>query len=290
VKLTPRGELLLIAPCKKFSQQTAQQSSLDSSLHNQPGYSHHIASDVTQCSNIPLRITTKSRYLQPVSYSTQVGFPFSTFGMKLSGCGLGEWDLPINQTQVQKFVSVLEQIFCPNIVVCSIVPTGKHSTTSTTFSSWKTQQQKQQPQTQPKMQLVVDIKLVDFHPKKEVNVRVHESNPNVLIVEGKREMGAACSLTSTSTCGVKYVRREILVPQWLKVQKVTIRAKEHSVVQISWPFRTTSKSFCNCSLFTWSEEIPCRCSPLGLQIFDGSVQQKQSKYQKASRGGRCFQY
>jgi hypothetical protein len=133
--------------------------------------------------------------------------------------------LPISKIQVQKYLRLVQKIFYPNVVVAKIVPVE-----SSTFSN------QQQPTT--KLQLVLDIKFVDFHPENEVNVRLHETKPNVLIVEGKKMRQD----TVSSASAVKYVRREIPVPGWLKVEKMVFGVKNTEVLRIKLPFRSNTTS------------------------------------------------
>jgi virulence-associated protein VagC len=125
----------------------------------------------------------------------------------------------------QKYVSLLKKIFSPNIVIAKIVPveTTKYATS---------QRQHQQ------MQLIFEIKFVHFRSE-EIKVRLHDTKPSMLIVEGKK----TCQLQEPVYINaVKYARREFMVPKWLDVNYLFYRVLPNGVLRIKVPFLTKNIS------------------------------------------------
>jgi hypothetical protein len=195
-------------------------------------------------------------------------------------------NLPISKIQVQKYLRLVQKIFYPNMVVAKIVPVESSTSTNNIFGS------QQQPTT--KLQLVLDIKFVDFQPENQVNVRLHETKPNVLIVEGKKMRQDNLS----SATAVKYVRREIPVPNWLNVEKMVFGVKNPEVLRIKLPFRSSNitSSFGKGNFTNYSVQYPTTtcgtCSGRQQQhknIFGGcgELSGQNMQYIKKSLQGSC---
>lgn len=169
------------------------------------------------------------------------------------------------KVQVQKFVQLLEKVFYPNIVMVKLIR--------------GTVQQKQQ------LQVAVNIKFVDFQTE-EIKVRMHETR-RVLVVEGKKirkvqRYGAA----------LKYVRREIQLPQLFNLNKIVYRVLPNGILRIKLPFvagkiqgqsqthQQQMKQFlpqfarksCNCNYFTRNVQ------PKQLRKNKKVVSQRRPKY------------
>jgi hypothetical protein len=337
VQLTPRGELVLVAPFK-FTQQgesgnkwfgAGEEDSL-SSLMSTFYQQQQGSNPLIQWIPIPIHITRSLTSYPSSRYSygpyqsgseTDTTSSGSSTEEDTTSCSstsesesecesdLEEMNLPqhfstlwtttgtssspINKEQVQKYLRFVKKIFYPNMVEGQIVP--MESSTSST------------PSTGKKWQLVLTIKLVDFRPENDqVNVYLHESKRNVLVVEGKRKLRQVSSSTtsSTSSSAVHYVRREIFVPEWLNVQKMVFRGvQENGVLRIVLPIRSTT----NTSLFnkisnkrTGGSRMSHSYSPMGLNnIFISQSgqsqqqrrqQQKQQQLKKKSQSSSRSQY
>jgi hypothetical protein len=279
VKLTQGGQLVVMAPSKFVPQQQGMSQPFD--LENQilmtpffqQGCGSRTGGNPQQWITIPLQETTGSRYLptsrnmfrggskrsQPfygsetetssssgsssdeytTSSSSESSDTSSSSSSSSESESENEWGTshrnfkgsktPSKTIQmVKSYVRLLQKVFYPNKVVAKITPVD---TTSTTYG-----------QSQPQMQVVVDIDFVDFHPQSELQVR---RQGNLLIVEGQKLRRQTSSSLTGPTSAVKYARREIVLPQWLNVKQLTCLVKDNRVLRIKLPIRGTGVSYGN---------------------------------------------
>jgi virulence-associated protein VagC len=202
----------------------------------------------------------------------------------------GTSSIPINKEQVQKYLRFVKKIFYPNMVEGKVVPMENiTSSTPTTTKRW---------------QLVLNIKFVQFRPETDqVNVHLHESKSNVLVVEGKRKIrqlpsSLTTSTSSSTTSAVKYVRREIFVPEWLNVQKMVFRGvQENGVLRIVLPIRSTTnpmfkkisnkRSTCGSGKSHSYSPMPLNNIYITKSALSQQCGKKQQQKQLSQRTSRC---
>jgi hypothetical protein len=204
-----------------------ESTSSDTSSCTSSSSSSSSEEDTTSCSSTSESESEWESHSQQMNLAQQFTSLWST--------GTATSSIPVNEEQVQKYLRFVKKVFYPNMVEGKLVP--MENITSST------------PTTSKKWQLLLTIKFVEFNPESDqLNVRLHETKNNVLVVEGKRKLRKISSSVtgSSSTSAVKYVRREIFVPEWLNVQKVMFRGvQENGVLRISLPIRTTTNTITN---------------------------------------------
>jgi len=123
------------------------------------------------------------------------------------------------QFQVQKYVQLLQKIFFPNVVMAKIVR-GENTITTTTTEQ---------------LQVVLDVKFVDFRAE-EIKVRMHDIKRRILIVEAKKVRQFQEPQFGTT---LKFVRREFELPEWLDVKNIVYRVLPTGVLRIKLPLLLT---------------------------------------------------
>jgi hypothetical protein len=247
VKLSKSGDLVVFAPQKFNSQEELtrpfgiQQQLLEiDQLLDQP----HILSAHSMYNSIPIHPSTSCSTSLFSDPETDSCCEFSRI-----------------QEMANQYARLWQKIFSPSLVVAKLVPSRKYGRRPT---------------------MALHIKVVDFqtHGREVEPVRVHPSQPNVLIVESEDQ----CS------------PREIAVPQWLKVCKLAFHHDEESgVLRIKLPF--SGKAVCSrhvpkvCIILTGKVAKQSNTVSSWPYIFMTKSPQQQTKgtrkYQKLNCGWQC---
>jgi HSP20 family molecular chaperone IbpA len=294
VKLTQRGELVVIAPFKlSKTRQTQQTFDLEEEQDTFPTISPFFCQETglkntkLPWTTIPVVDCSTKKFFYPCQEELDMESEDSDVTTDSDSDSETETDEMESEmdccedifqqretgvsstfkSQVQNYVRLLQKIFYPNIIEAKIV---RDETTTTT------------------LQLLVDIKFVDFLAE-EVNVCIHDVQPNVLIVEAKKVR----QFEQFPHCGkvFKYVRREFDLPVWINLNKLMYRVLSNGVLRIKMPFLPTiggTTRFINPTGMTGTtlsktpifsrEAHPCMCN---LVIVKRT--QEEKKFQKPIR-------